>query len=374
MVDSDLILPVLDGLDEMDAPDAEPVLASAALDRLNEPPWRNRSVVVACRSRVYTAVRDLRGDAGLQFATTVTLQPFSAADIYIYLEQYRDELGIAEAAWAPVTDQLEQAGNGVLATALRTPWILSLAATALYRGGRQTAVELSACSDGAQIRQILFASLIPAAVESAPRTGGTRTYTEENVQRWLTTLARHLPQRRTQHSGGAQMALDQIWHLAGPRRCRVLHVVLGGFMFAAGFTLAPLLLGATVGEALRVGLVAGIVAMLRFGLAAGPDVGKLRAKRRRRIVWRGRAVTRRFAWRVPGRTRWRRGLKRGLMVGLLLGIPIGVFVSTSLVTTEVSSRDYVIVLIFALPVLGFALVSGLVSGLGTTQGVGKVVK
>lgn len=63
MVDSDLILPVLDGLDEMDEPEAEPVLASAALDRLNEPPWRNRAVVVACRSRVYTAIRELRGDA-----------------------------------------------------------------------------------------------------------------------------------------------------------------------------------------------------------------------------------------------------------------------------------------------------------------------
>jgi predicted NACHT family NTPase len=145
MVDTDRILPVLDGLDEMDAPEAEPVLASAALARLNEPPWRNRAVVVACRSTVYKEIRDLRGDAGLQFATTVTLQPFSADDIYIYLEQYRDELGIAEAAWAPVSDQLEQAHDGVLATALRTSWMLSLAATALHWGGHQTAAELSVC-------------------------------------------------------------------------------------------------------------------------------------------------------------------------------------------------------------------------------------
>jgi hypothetical protein len=296
----------------------------------------------------------------------MTLQPFSAADIYIYLEQYRDELGIAEASWAPVTDQLEQGYDGVLATALRTPWMLSLAATALHRGGHQTAVELSACRDTAQIRQILLASLIPAAVESTPRTGGTRTYTEENVQRWLSTLARHLEQRRTEHSGGAQIALDQIWHLAGPRRCRVLHVVIGGLIFAAGFTLAVLLSNGGVTPALWVGLVAGIVAMLRFGLAAGPDVGKLSAKRTKRIVWRGRAVTRRFAWRVPGRTRWRRGLKRGLIVGLLLVSAVGVLLGIKFVQRPINSYDYVALSIFGLIVLGFALVSGLASGLGTT--------
>ena len=32
---------------------------------------------------------------------------------------------------------------------------------------------------------------------------------------------------------------------------------------------------------------------------------------------RGRGVPKRFAWRVPGRSRWRRGVKRGLLVGVL---------------------------------------------------------
>ncbi|HWS91308.1 MAG TPA: hypothetical protein VN306_02050, partial [Mycobacterium sp.] len=81
MVDTNRILPVLDGLDEMDPPEAAPVLASAALDRLNEPPWRNRTVVVICRTSIYAQIRQLRGDAGLFGATTITLQPFSAADI-----------------------------------------------------------------------------------------------------------------------------------------------------------------------------------------------------------------------------------------------------------------------------------------------------
>jgi hypothetical protein len=46
--------PSLDGLDEMDPPDADPQRARIALDRLNEPPWRNRAVVVMCRTNIYT--------------------------------------------------------------------------------------------------------------------------------------------------------------------------------------------------------------------------------------------------------------------------------------------------------------------------------
>ena len=118
MVDTDRILPVLDGLDEMDPPEAKPTLASAASDRLNEPPWRNRAVIIACRTTVYTRIRELRGEGALYGATTITLQPFSAVDIYVYLEHYRDELGVAEAAWARVTNQLAETPDGPLATAL----------------------------------------------------------------------------------------------------------------------------------------------------------------------------------------------------------------------------------------------------------------
>lgn len=65
MGDEDYILPVLDGLDEMDPLDAEPDRARVALDRLNDAPWHNRPVVV-CRADVYARLRELRGDAGLQ--------------------------------------------------------------------------------------------------------------------------------------------------------------------------------------------------------------------------------------------------------------------------------------------------------------------
>jgi hypothetical protein len=37
-----------------------------------------------------------------------------------------------------------------------------------------------------------------------------------------------LEQRRTERSGGTQIALDQIWRLAGTRTCRALHSVMVG--------------------------------------------------------------------------------------------------------------------------------------------------
>jgi hypothetical protein len=368
MVDTDRILPVLDGLDEMDPLDAQPVLARATLDRLNKPPWRNRAVVITCRSRVYDAIRELCDHAGLQFATTVTLQPLSAEDIYIYLEQYRDEHRQAEAKWAPVTDQLEHTPDGILATALGTPWLLSLAAIALKRGGHETATKLAACRDTAQVRELLFATLIPAAVDATPDTKHTHNYTEENVAGWLHTLADHLEQRRTKHSGGSQVALDQIWQLAGTGKCRALQAVLGALIWlAAGLALA-LSLGTLMHENIRDDLMAGlifgtpvgIVTGLWYGLAAvRADIGLQRSRPVRRFAWRGSGVPKRFAWRVPGRSRWQRGVKRGIVVGL----PASLFSLLLLVLpgANLGVLARLLGLAFAL-----ALVFGLLRGLGTT--------
>jgi hypothetical protein len=333
--------------------------------------------VVACRSRVYKTIRELRADAGLQFATTVTLQPFSADDIYIYLEQYRDEIGIAEAAWAPVTDQLVNTPDGVLATALRTPWLLNLAATALNRGRYETADALAACCDTAEIRDLLFGSLIPAAVEATPRTRHSRNYSEQNVQRWLRTLAQHLEQRRTQHSGGTQIALDQIWQLARPRTCVALHAFIGalivalilaaldfGAIWVARLSLSPVrrpsgLLGflLTAGPLLR---IATMTLALAFLLAVGFDLFRATVGQRRA------RTAKRFAWRVPGRSRWRRGLMHGLAVGL----SVGLLVAIPLVPAAAGGEPTFLVAIeiaFALTLgLGFGLGFGLGSGLRAT--------
>jgi hypothetical protein len=396
------ILPVLDGLDEMDPPEAEPEQARVALDRLNEPPWRNRPVVVMCRTGVYTRIRELRGDAGLHGATTITLQPLSSLEICDYLHHYREQLGIPTDAWGPVTDQIGRDPNGPLATALRTPWLLGLAATALRRD-RRTVTQLAACGDTTEIRDLLFAALIPAAIQGTHRTGRTRDYTEQKVLTWMHTLAQHLERRHAEGMGGTEIALDQVWALAGTRRCRALHALAAGLAVGLGVGLAvgltpglrhglafglaaglvaglafglvaglstnsderlalgqdarrvihdDLVAGLAVG--LTVGLVAGLVAGLTLGLAFGLTVGLafgLVAGLTAELV-ANLTAPKRFAWRVPGRSRWRRGLRVGLVAGLAAGLAFGLTVWLAYGLS------------YALTVgLAFGLVAGLAYGL-----------
>lgn len=296
LIDAGRILPVLDGLDEMDAPDEDIEHAGPALDRLNETPWRNRPVVVVCRTDVFDRIRERRGDAGVHGATTLTLQPFTAVDIVRYLDEFRDQLGVSADAWAPVTDQVAATPTGPLAGALTTPWLLGLAATALHRSGRDTAEGLAACGNSAQVRDELFAAMIPAAVAGTDRSGRARTYTEDNVTAWLRTLAGYLHEQRGSGRAGAEIALDQLWELVGTR-CRILHAL---------------------GAALVSGLGTGLVGALAFGIVGGVVLGVISAVVLLPLLldWKT-GVPQRFARRVPGRTRWRRGVADGLITGAL---------------------------------------------------------
>jgi hypothetical protein len=239
---------------------------------------------------------------------------------------------------------------------------------ALTRGGHDTATKLAACRDTAQTRELLFATRIPAAVDATPDEKHTHNYTEENVAAWLRTLADHLEQRRTEHSGGSQVALDQIWQLAGTRKCRALQAVLGALIWVAACLAVILLIGSlahdNIGEDLSFGLAmgipAGVLTGLWYGLAAvRADIGLQRSRLARRFAWRGNGVPKRFAWRVPGRSRWRRGIKRGITVGLLVSVVPWLMLVRHGLTPMGLARF--LALAFAL-----ALVFGLVRGLETT--------
>ena len=385
LTDEGLILPILDGLDEMDPPDAEPNRARAALDRLNEPPWRNQPVVVMCRARVYERIREMRGDAGLHGATTIILQPLSPIKIHEHLDHYRDQLGIPEDAWITVTDQISHDPDGPLTTALRTPWLLGLTTTAL-RGDRRTATSLAACRDTSEIRHLLFTALITAAIHGTPRTGPTRDYTERKVQTWMYTLAQHLEHRRTEGVGGTEITLGEVWALSGTRRCPALHALgvgvavalavglvvglakgraeggAGGLVFGVAFgllaglmpglpvrltanitfpTFAERVAGRFRGFAGWCGLMAGLMYGVPFGLLAGLAV----------VLTANVTAPKRFAWRVPRRSRWRSGLAVGTAVGLVAGLTVWHF----------SGRTDGL-----LNGLAFGLLIGLMTGLRTT--------
>ncbi|MFG3522029.1 NACHT domain-containing protein [Nocardia nova] len=302
LIEAGLILPVLDGLDEMDPEHTDGSKARAALDRLNETPWKNRPVVVACRSTEFEQLAHRGRDNGLHGAASLTLKPFSPDQIGDYLRAYRQSIGATAPAWDAVAAHLNDQPHGPLAVALHTPWILALAANTLHHDP-DTAAQFSDCLDSDAVRDLLFAAQIPAAIAGTDRTGPYRSYTEDTVRTWLLSLARCLDHRRNTGRDGTTIRLDQIGAIAGSGLVRLLSGLTVGL--AAG-------LAAGLGFGLGGRPVLGLAVGLTCGLAAGLGLGLPEDQ-----------LAERIAWRVPGLSRWRGVLAVGLASGVATALAAG---------------------------------------------------
>lgn len=362
LVEKDYVIPIVDGLDKMDADGTNPVRAKGVLDHLNKPPWDRRAVVIVCCSATFTEIRKRSGYAGLRSATTFTLQPFTPADIAGHLNDYENQFDPDDpAGWAPIIDQINHNPDGPLATALNTPLMLGLAATAMGSSGpnRITPAELASIGDPDVIREVLFDSMIPIAVDwSAAK--GAPSYTADDVRVWLTSFAHYLDQQRLQGRDRSGVTLDQIWKLAGPVKCAVLHTIITAVLAAVMLGVLCLLKGTGISDA-PFGLL--LVSLCPLACSYLANEVKVQAP-----GFRG--ISERFAWQVPGRSRWRGGLKRGLVlfaggsgfVTVVVGIawlmlpdtPFGAVVRASAPTFAAAA--------------GFAVAGGFVFGFSTTPG------
>jgi hypothetical protein len=128
------IVPVLDGLDEMD--EEEPTAAAtpravyasraaAALRAMNTylHGARPGQLIVTCRNTPYEALE--REEVWAHDAARVTLRPVTAEVAWDFLA---DRTGGAE-RWQPVLNAIAAVPDGSLARALSTPWRLTVAAT-----------------------------------------------------------------------------------------------------------------------------------------------------------------------------------------------------------------------------------------------------
>ncbi|MGW1742345.1 NACHT domain-containing protein [Nocardia sp. NPDC001965] len=303
MVDRGLILPVIDGLDEMDTHDGAESRARALLDRLNHTPWRDRPVVVLCRTTEFEQLTELGEDNGLHGAVTVTLQPLLTGQVVDYLTNCQHDIGTPRAAWNEITAHLRGHPSGPLATALQTPWLLGLTVSTLL-AAPVTAGRLVTTVDPDLIREQLFAAQIPAAVATTGGSAKYRDHTSENVENWLRTLARCLQRRRDTGRDGTSIGLDEIWELAGITRIRTMHTIVAG-------------------------AVAGLMTGLAFWLISGAGValafGPLIMCTVAYAVWSDVFPTAvRVAWSVPVGSRWSKGFVGGLMAGIAAGIAAGI--------------------------------------------------
>ncbi|MEV6361367.1 NACHT domain-containing protein [Nocardia asteroides] len=306
MLDSRMIMPVLDGLDEMDDDTTNGARARALLDRLNDREWAHRSVVVLCRRTEFAHLRQAGGDNGLHGSATVTLDPLLADQPADYLSDYRDRIEASHPAWDQIITHLREHAqpdhaDSPLAGVLRNPWMLGLTATTLHRTP-QTAATLLDCTTPDAVRDKLFAAQIPAAISGTHDADQFRDYTPDNVEKWLRILARHLEHRRTTGEDGTAIRLDEIWKIAGTTRILLFH----GLAFAL---LSGLVIGLMFG--LKFGLRYALPAALTMGLLAGLTTSLDGTSRANRV-----------AWTVP-RTRWPLAISVGLASGLAIGLAAG---------------------------------------------------
>jgi len=323
------ILPVIDGLDEMDHA-GRPKRAQALVRELNT--WirgRERaSVVVTCRR---TSYRDL--DREVDRATHIEMIPLTGDQATAYLrDQFlnQDE----ERRWEPVLAALDTHPRALLARQLATPWRLTLALAAFRESGDPAVLLPSASSlDGAaadqyaaQTDSLLLCSYVPAAVNLH---GSGRRYTPQQVQHWLGALADGLAWQARHNLSPTDIRLDQWWRPAGQWPTRLAHIALAGVPALAWF-----IAGAVTGDTADTLVAALLLFVAAFaGLARPPRRLRFRAIATRRSLLRlaacltpGLAITIWFVHAdsgVPGASALISGsvfLVPGLAAGLAMGV------------------------------------------------------
>ncbi|MCX4967051.1 NACHT domain-containing protein [Streptomyces sp. NBC_00654] len=230
-----MVLPVLDGLDEMDplrtdgTPDPEAPRARAALEALNayQDGLEAGPLVLTCRTGHYDAFAPV---SRLIDAARIAIAPIDTRHAVAYL---RDRARDAP-RWQPLIDHLDTQPAGPLATTLSTPWRLCLTATVYHRDGNPS--ELLHHPDGHDLDQHLLARYLPSAVANTPN---PHHYQPDDVHRWLHHLTGHLTGTTT-NAPATDITLHHLWTLAGTTRVRIADLLL------TTLTLAPACYLATV--------------------------------------------------------------------------------------------------------------------------------
>jgi hypothetical protein len=266
---SGLILPILDGLDEI--PEG---VRGSAISQINDLVRPGERLVVTCRSQQYRdAVRPKDGvGAALRAMAAVQLRPLDADSVRSYLCD--DASGpAAKARWDPVFAVLgteKPAGQ-----ALRTPLMVGLA-RAIYNprpgelaGALRDPVELCSptLANQTAVEFLLFDAFIPATYRRDP----VGRWKAQDAQKWLIFLARHLEYKIAgQDLAWWQIARAVPFFAALATRQLSDWLVFGGAVAVAIVPLFTVLAG--VGT--NVGLVFGVgVAFVAAAVVLGGSAG-----------------------------------------------------------------------------------------------------
>jgi hypothetical protein len=320
------VLPVLDGLDEMDLGAGS--RAALAIERINSYFYGSAAgpIVVTCRTTAY-------GRAGgvIDDATSVEIESLTANEIATFLTGHmrgRED----ETAWFDVITPLRSDPTGSVATELvtelSTPWVLTLAVAA-YHGGNDPAQLLArqATGNGPGVKELLLGQFVRSAVLLHNDSGPVH-YKHRKVIAWLGTVATFLRQQEAHGGSGTDLTLHLCWPVAGTTRPRAVHALLAaagvvvGFVAIAlsipdprAFSTTQLLRYADAFPHLEKTFVGATLVVL-FGLVILPLLAA-------RAVLSDQPRPSRLDWSQLGTGRGRRQLATGATVGVLVGAGVG---------------------------------------------------
>jgi DNA polymerase III delta prime subunit len=292
-VESNQVLPLLDGLDEVNSDHRE-----ACVDAINTYRLQHGLVpmVVCSRSADYLELKKR-----MLLLTAVVVQPLTTKQIDDYLSAADGQL---EAVRVALRD------DSVLQELATTPLILSVLALA-YHG--MSVKDLLAAGSSETRRRQLFEDYVNAMLK---RRGTEIHYTPQQTVHWLTWLAKQM----TDHSQ-TEFYIERIqydWLLDTRSRFvyRIATVLIG--MLPVGLLLG-LFFGAIFG--LVYGLLMGLLAGLFVGLFLGLLNALFDGLGTKRLNWLGEDIepTEVIAWS-------QQSVRRGLVVGLIVGLLSGLFV------------------------------------------------
>ncbi len=333
LLEARLILPILDGLDEIPEEIRRP-----AISRINDALRAGEQVVVTCRTQQYgDAVRPPDGiGVTLRAFAAVELHRLDAAAVRNYLLE--DASGpTAEARWDPVLAVL--GAEVPVGQALRTPLMVGLARV-IYNprpgelsGSLPEPRELLDRADRAAVEARLLDAFIPAAY----RHDRDSRWNARDAEGWLVVLSRQLQDA----IGSPDLAWWQLPR-AVPGFMAAAGIVLGVALGTVGWVAGWVLGGYGIGRGIVSRIVTGIL-LAAAGVAVGVAAVKLRDSPGpvRGIRWQlpgpgdllvGLAVIAfcggfgvlDFSGVVPG-TGPKSGLVAGLVDGSILGAVLGIF-------------------------------------------------
>ncbi len=218
------LVPVLDGLDEMDPLASDDLRALRALQAMEE---YSGAYVLTCRREAFARLESVSGEAFLPASAVVLVDPVDSGSAREYLRKRN-------------VDASELVGlEAESDTDLNSPWLLSLAGDILggehggepHQGPAADSRPFAGANTAQELRRRLISQLVPAKVAQQRPGRGRHAYSEESALHWLSVLARFMVTEGVPtfpgHSPSRQdIVPHRLWPITGPRSPRTAAALL----------------------------------------------------------------------------------------------------------------------------------------------------